>query len=237
MSGTIADGLALGGHIEIDGRPFAVVGVVDDVHATRLVDPPAAHVYVPYWQSPRIPDSMTVVAVGVDRGTFAESVRRATLAYDSAAAVDSEEAVRLEEVVEASTRTDRIKVRGIQALAVITLLTGLVATWAVAAVRLERRRSEMRIRVALGASMGHLYRLTVMTGVRFTAVGLLLSAPLLFWVGRGLGGSLFNVEAYDPIAAVGAIGLTVVGTTVGLLVACRGLFPPGSFDHALSAVD
>ena len=237
MSETIADGLALGGRIEIDGRRFAVVGVVDDVHATRLVDAPVAHVYVPYWQSRPIPDTMTVVAAGVDREAFAESVRKATLAYDSAAAVEAEEAVRLAEVVEASTRTDRIKARGIQVLAVITLLTGLVATWAVAASRLERRRAEMRIRVALGASMGHLYGLTVMTGVRFTAVGLLLSAPLVFWLGRGLGTSLFNVGAYDPIAAVGAVGLTVVGTTVGLLIACRGLFPPGSFDQALSDVD
>ncbi len=237
MSETIADGLSLGRRIKVDDRSFAIVGVVDDVRATRLVDSPAPHVYVAYWHSPRVPDTMTLVAGQVDRRAFGESVRRAALAYDSAAAVDPEGAARLDEMVEASTQTDRIKVRGIQALAVITLLTGLVATWAVAAVRLERRRPEMRIRMALGAPRGHLYRLILMTGIRFTAVGLLLGAPAVFWVGRGLSASLFNVGAYDPIAAAGAICLTVAGTTVGLLMACRRLFHPGFSNHVLSVVD
>jgi ABC-type antimicrobial peptide transport system permease subunit len=92
-------------------------------------------------------------------------------------------------------RTTLLSLFGIAAL-----LLSAVGVAGVLATNVARRRREIGVRMALGATAATIARLIVRRGMRMVGIGLLAGALLSFLTNRVLQTMLFGVDPYDPVS-------------------------------------
>jgi predicted permease len=126
-----------------------------------------------------------------------------------------------EEQVGASIAQERLvaKVSGLFALLAL-LLAGL-GLYGITAYAVARRRSEIGIRVALGAERKDIMMLVLGHSLAMTAVGIALGLVAAAAVTRFLEGMLFGVTPLDPATFAGVALLFVVVTTVAASLPAR----------------
>jgi putative ABC transport system permease protein len=125
-------------------------------------------------------------------------------------------------MVAASVAQPRFRMVMLGAFAVMALTLAAVGLYGVMAYSVSQRRSELGLRMALGAESGHVLRLVLREGlvpVAFGIVAGLAGAALLTGVMSTL---LFEVSAFDPLtfASVSAL-LAIVAAAACYLPARR----------------
>ena len=96
-------------------------------------------------------------------------------------------------------------------LAVGALLLVAMGLFGVISGSVLRRRGELAIRLALGATHPGLLRLVVGEGTRLVVLGLILGSPGIYIAGQSLEGLLINMSPFDaPTLAAVAFGLIAV---------------------------
>ena len=83
-------------------------------------------------------------------------------------------------------------------VAVIGLLLAAVGLYAVAAFDVARRRQEMGIRLALGATAGDLRHLVIGAALRPVAIGTVAGLIGAWWTARFLQAFVFEVDVRNP---------------------------------------
>ncbi|MEJ2216726.1 MAG: FtsX-like permease family protein [Gemmatimonadota bacterium] len=71
----------------------------------------------------------------------------------------------------------------------------------------SRRRQEIGVRLALGATRGRITRLVVGQGMKAVATGVVLGLVLSFMLARYIGTLLWGIEATDVTTYLAAVGL------------------------------
>ena len=206
----------------IDGEGgFEVVGIAADARTTSPERTPPPMVYVPYWWQARATFSL-LINTGVDAAAIGPTVRRAIERIDPEIAVGQ---IRpLGQTIAAATAGRRYQTRLFVLFGAASLLIATLGVYAVTAYSVAKRRREMNIRVALGASRGKvvalLLRQTVIAVVPGVAVGLAGAAAL----GGVIANQLFEVQPRDPVL-LSAAAITVAGAAMSasLLATRRGL--------------
>ena len=200
---------------------FEVVGIAADARITSLERTPPPMVYLPYWWQTR-PTFSLLINTGVDAAALGTAVRRAIERIDPEIAVGQ---IRpLEQTIEAATAGRRYQTRLFGLFGAASLLIATLGVYAVTAYSVARRRREMNIRVALGASRGNVVTLllwqTATAVVPGVAIGLAGAAAL----GSVLANQLFEVQPRDPVL-LAAAAITVAGAAISasLLATRRGL--------------
>ncbi len=122
----------------------------------------------------------------------------------------------METVVASSVWPFRVLTRLLLLFGGGALLIAAIGQYAVVAFDMRRRRRELGLRVALGASPARLLRSIVGEGLRLTLVGLALGAVLSLAVGRALAGVLFGISPLDPMT----YGSVAIALAAASLVAC-----------------
>jgi len=85
-----------------------------------------------------------------------------------------------------------------------------------------RRRNEIGIRIALGASRGNVLSLVLREAGLLLAVGLVIGIGLALAVGRAASSMLFGLQPSDPMTIGASVaGLAVVAIAASLLPAMR----------------
>jgi putative ABC transport system permease protein len=85
-----------------------------------------------------------------------------------------------------------------------------------------RRRGEIAVRLALGATHHRVIRLVVGEGARMLAIGLMTGIPGIYLAGEALRGLLVGVSPFDaPTLAVVALGLIAISLLACYLAARR----------------
>lgn len=191
-----------------DSTLSEIVGIVSDITYGRLTDPPRPYLYIPLTQSYQPVATLFVRSV---EPAVAEAVRREVQAL---IATLPPGAVRLlSERFQASLAPQRSSASLLGALGLLGLLLACVGIYSVLAYAVARRRNEVGIRLALGASRSSIIRLIVGEGlilvVAGTAVGLAVAAMST----RVVTNQLFGVKPTDPltyIAVTSALILTAL---------------------------
>ena len=114
---------------------------------------------------------------------------------------------------------------GFGVLAVVLVATGLYGTLVY---RLERRRGEIGIRMALGAVRGAVLRMVLVESLLLSAAGLAAGIPLALAVGSLLRSQLYQLSFADPVSFAVAGGLTLgvaVAATLGPARRAAGIDP------------
>ncbi len=186
-----------------------VVGVVGDVRQSDLTAAPAPTFYFPYTQRPTRAFSMTAVLQPA-RGrpeALAPAVRQAVHDLDSDVPVRFEP---LRQRIGQALGTRRFLLLVVLGFAAIALALAAVGVYGVVAYAVARRRREIGIRLALGATpralRGALQREYMVAAGFGAAAGVVLALALT----RIMENLLFGVRPTDPLTFAGV--LAVLGT-------------------------
>ena len=105
---------------------------------------------------------------------------------------------------------------------VLATLLATIGLYGVTSYIVTRRRNEIGIRIAIGASSGGVVVMVMREAVLSLACGLGLGIILALAAGRSAGSLLFGLKPYDPLTLAGSAGLLVlIGAIAAFLPAAR----------------
>jgi predicted permease len=202
-----------------NGKPFTVVGVVENARTISLAKRDPMLVYTPYWYRCDAADGL-VIRTRQDPAVMAGAIRRAIWSVDRSVPVP---AVRtLGSVVAASVASRRFEMDLLLLFAASALLLAALGVYGVVTYSVVQRQREIGLRMALGAQRGNIYGLVLRDGLLPVAVGAAAGIALAFGMARVMESLLFEVSPYNPAMMVGAVCLLAgVGTLACLLPARR----------------
>lgn len=145
---------------QFNGRGVTVVGVVGDVRSTGLDREPPLMVYLPIAQNP--PDNGASFVIRTRDSTPA--IRQAVAAVNPAIAVAKIR--RLDDVVAAAASVRRFQMLLLACFAGIALVLAAIGMYGVVSYSVAQRRSELGIRIALGADNRAVMALVVLGGLK-----------------------------------------------------------------------
>jgi putative ABC transport system permease protein len=187
-----------------------VVGVTADIRSTSLDKDPVLIIYVPYWQRPRLSAALLVRTTMDPRG-IAAGVREAIHQVDADVPVPKMQT--LEEVMANSVAQRRFQMMLVMLFAAAALALAGFGIYGVVSYSVARRRTEMGIRLALGADTGGLQRMVLWQGIRPVVAGLAVGIAGALAAGRILSSLLFQVSARDPLT-IGGVALVLLAVSV-----------------------
>jgi len=204
---------------------MTVVGVIKDERHNGVTAAIKEKFFVPYTQfaiqTGRPARGMTlVVRTDGDPMALAGSVRAEVRRLDPNLPVAN---VRpMTAVVDASMATPRLTGSLLTVFAALALSLAAVGVAGVLAYLVSRRRREIGIRMALGASRGVVMGLIVRRGLTTAGVGIAAGAVAAFFLTRLLEGLLFGVAPRDPATfAMAAGSLLLVALLASAVPALR----------------
>jgi len=196
-----------------------VIGVVGDVHSTRLERDPTMMIYAPFWQSAFQVSNLVVRAAGDSRVVIGE-VRRAVQAIDPG--IPAPRMRTMGEIVEESVAQRRFQMRIAVVFAGAALLLAALGIYGVVAYGIALRRRELGIRMALGARAAEVRRMVLVQGLRPVFVGLIAGMLAAVAAGSLVRTLLFGIAANDGLT------LTSVTAVLALVAALACLLPAQS---------
>jgi putative ABC transport system permease protein len=184
-----------------------VVGVVASVRLDRLEVAGREQLYLAHAQSPQRTMYPTLRVAG-DPLSLVPAIQREVAAIESALPVFD---VRLAaEHVAGATAVSRFALFTLAAFAAVAALLAAAGVYALMAHSVARRRYEIGVRLALGASPRRILRLVVGQGMALAAAGVAAGLLGAVAVTPVLSGLLFGVTPHDPGTLAGAAGLLLV---------------------------
>lgn len=104
----------------------------------------------------------------------------------------------------------------------LALLLAGIGLYGVTSYAVSRRRTEIGIRMALGADAGGVVRLVLRRVAVLVGIGVILGTGISIWASRFVGTLLYGLEPRDPTTLIGAaLVLATIGALAGWLPARR----------------
>jgi predicted permease len=214
-----AAGNAIGRRLQIRaGAAHEIVGVVEDArfHSVRNAPPPT--VFLALLQDSNLSASCEVqLRTSGNADLMTETVRRAIAGVDGRVEVGRVRSLRGQ--VLATFGPERTAAGFLIGFAVLALLVAAVGLYGTVSYGLERRTSEIGLRIALGAARRDVVWLVARAIVIRLAAGLLIGALLARAAGSLVSAQLFGVTPHDPLS------LLVAAATLSVVVALATLRP------------
>jgi putative ABC transport system permease protein len=104
------------------------------------------------------------------------------------------------------------------------LLAALLATiglYGVMSYSVERRRTEIGIRVALGASRGEVTQMVMREPASLLSIGLVTGTVLAMLCARTVSSMLFGLKAYDPLTLATALAALAISALMAAYFPAR----------------
>lgn len=188
--------------LDADAKWWTVVGVVADVKSMGPSDPmgEGMEFYRPFASDTRNSFFALVVRVPAAPAALLPVLKQRVWELDPG-----------QPVLEAETMTERLGDAVIRprffvslasAFAVTATLLAAIGVYGVAAYWVSRRRRELAIRVALGATREQVISMVVGRSARLAAVGCITGLGVALWGATAIESMLFQVGARDPLTFV-----------------------------------
>jgi predicted permease len=196
-----------------------IVGVVGDIRAAGLTDPPRSQFYFPTTQW--INRTMSFVVRGaVPVTSVVPSIRRAVAATDPLLALANLRT--MDDALAARLALPRFITWLLTLLGAVGLVLATVGVYGVIAYFVSRRTRELGLRIALGATPSLVRRMVVRQGFVLAATGVLIGTAVSAAATRVIATLLYGVTAHDVLTYVGvALLLGVVALLASYLPARR----------------
>jgi predicted permease len=206
------------------GRPSQereIVGYARDAVYRSLRDPVPPTMYIPIAQHPEPPSSMSI-SVRAAAGSPALLTKSLVAAL---ADVNRDVAITvrtLDDQVTASLTQERLVATLAGFFGALALLLAGLGLYGVTSYAVGRRRTEIGIRLALGAAPAGVIRLVVGRVAVLVGVGVVIGGLVSLWAVQYVSTLLWGLQPRDPLTlVVSAIVLTAIGALAGWLPARR----------------
>ena len=217
-------------------RRYVVVGVVGNVAAESLRAAVRPSLYLPLGRAGELePIGGDVSVYTPTSGIFTVAVRAergdpAALAGSVVAAVREVEPTLTSEVrtlaaqVDGTLRQERLTAIVAGLFGGLALLLASVGLYGVTLLAMRRRRAEIGVRMALGATRGRVLRGALLRVGALVGAGVAVGVPASLAVGRSLAALLYGLEPHDPATLAVAAGVLVLaGLGAGLAAAAPAM--------------
>jgi predicted permease len=200
-----------------------IVGVVADAVYRRLRDPAPPTLYSPVAQTTAGPATteynMSVRAASASPALLSRSVS------DAIGGVNRDLTLTfrpLSAQVNASLTQERVVAMLSGFFGTLALLLAGLGLYGVTSYAVSRQRTEIGIRMALGAAPGSVVRLVLSRVAMLVAVGVVAGAGVSLWASQFVSTLLYGIEPRDPATLAGSAAvLAAVGALAGWLPAYR----------------
>jgi predicted permease len=209
---------ALGKRVLYQGVWREIVGIVKDVKYSRLSSPDQPSIYTALSQRVGVLD--IVVRANGDPTALVNAVR--TVIHDVGPTVAISDVENMNSLIQRSFSEERFRAALFDLFATIAAVLAGVGMFGVTARAVSRRRHEVGIRVALGATANTVVRMIVGDTLTAVAVGVVAGIAVSAAATRLLVPYLYGVESSDPLTyAAILVGLALVSIAASWMPARR----------------
>ena len=199
-------------------QSYEVVGIVGDTRY-ELASPPEPTMYVPI-DNGMDGSAALIIRAAHDPESLALPIQKTIQQMDRALAVS--DVLTMDQIINQSSLEANFEATLLAAFAGISLLLAAVGLFGVLAYLVTQRRTEIGIRLALGAQREHVLRLMLLDGLAPALGGAAAGSLLAIAAAQLIRSSLYATKPLDPAVFAGVIGLLFgVATTACLLPAWR----------------
>jgi macrolide transport system ATP-binding/permease protein len=222
----------IGAHFGLDGvkssGEIEIVGVVSDVKYMNPREDVRAMYFRPLLQRTQISDGVDVRSLyagaitlqmkGPSAGLESQ-VRRTLSSIDPNLTVVS--FTTFSDQIEGQFSQDKLIARLTLMFGLLALVLASVGLYGVTAYTVERRTSEIGIRMALGAGRGSVVSMVLREAMMQAGIGLAIGLPIALLCVRFLKAQLYGMAGQDPGVLVGAVAVLIVSACVAGLIPAR----------------
>jgi predicted permease len=180
---------------------FQVVGLVRNTKYYELREDFKPISFVPEDAGP---GATFVLRTNAPLGPFYRAAEGAIAEFNPNIGIDF--TVLTTQIKESLTR-DRLMAALAGAFGFLSGLLAVLGLYGVIAYMVARRRNEIGVRIALGASRGQVIGLVLREAVLLLAIGLTAGAGLAAWAGQAAASLVYGLKPRDPVTLGGAIAL------------------------------
>jgi macrolide transport system ATP-binding/permease protein len=209
-------------HLEQEPQPVEVVGIVKDVRNTSMQAPPEPYIYLPAEQRYSSGVTLYLRADPDQLSRLVGETRRQLHALDPAMPMLGLQTIS--ESIAGSLWAARLGTGLLGFFGLLALVLACIGVYGVMIAAVERRRAEIGLRMALGASRGDVFRLVLREAGLVIGAGLLLGLAGTAVTSRLIHGLLYGIEPNDPATlAIVSLSLAAVALLASSLPARRAL--------------
>ncbi len=127
----------------------------------------------------------------------------------------------LQEQVDAEFEQQRAVAQMTGMFGILALILAAVGLYGVTAYSVERRTSEIGVRMALGANRGNVVRLVLRGAFLQILIGLLIGIPISIGCAHLIAAQLYHVKGWDPVVLSGSIVALCVCALIASIIPAR----------------
>jgi predicted lysophospholipase L1 biosynthesis ABC-type transport system permease subunit len=201
------------------GQPIQIVGVVQSAKWLSLRSAPVAMYYRPYAQEGGTPAVRFAIRAAGPPETLAAAVSAAASSIDRNVGVTN--VVPFSEVVNRGLVTERLVAYVSSVFGLLGVLIAAIGLYGVLAYSVTRRRREIGVRIAVGATRGSVERMFLRESFALLAAGLAIGVPLGIAVIRSVRSMLYGVGPQEPSAAAAVAIVLALATAAAAYLPAR----------------
>jgi putative ABC transport system permease protein len=194
-----------------------VIGVVEAIHRTNVIEAVTANYYLPLAQAPDAsPRAIVVRASGaaLKPAVAAMNTEMRALLPDQA----DWSVKTMGQVLANDMRPWRMGAILFGGLGVLALIVAAIGIYGVVAYAMSQRKHEMGIRIALGAQVRDILSLVLVSGLRIVAIGVAIGLVAALMLGRLVASQLYGVAPSDASILVASAATMCALAAIASLV-------------------
>jgi putative ABC transport system permease protein len=186
-----------------------IIGVLANSRTDALTDVAEPELYFSFWQSGAFSKHL-VLRTHADPRSLITAVQKELRAIDPTVSI--EKVKTLEEIRDESVASRTFAMNLLVGFALVACLLATVGIYGVLSLAAGARRTEMAIRMAVGAQRGDVLRLILSDGLRLAMAGVGLGLVVALMLAAGLKTYLFGVGPADPLTLAGMVAVVIAVT-------------------------
>ena len=199
---------------------YEVVGVLSKVRMARVRGEVPPVYYVPATQPLSLLDgSIFLIRTAGEATSLVSAVRETVRRADSNISLVWAQSV--EERIAAQLAQDRITARLTVVFGGVAMVLAAIGLYGVLSYGVACRRSELAIRLALGALPGRVIRMLLQEMGGLVIVGLVVGAGLAYGASRLIASQLYGLAPSDPLTLAASLGMLIVATLAAAWLPAR----------------
>jgi predicted permease len=203
-----------------DQLDYQVVGLVSDAVYRSLREGMVPTIYLPLAQEDRIGSGITLVAAAAPgaRASADRSIAAALGTVDPALAFTFQ---NFDEFIHGAMTQERLVAMLSGFFGGLAVLLAAIGLYGVVSHSVSVRRTEIGVRMALGANAAGIVALIFRRVGALLAIGVVIGTTLSVWASTFVQSLLFRLDAQDPATVAGAVAVLVAAIAVAAWIPAR----------------